>query len=267
MVKKEQVSCQLNDSSSSSPSSSFTSSSSSASSSPTASYSLSNNITTLAQITNIANNFTSNLNKGYQYKLKNQNSIPNLAAFNNGNSSNNIQVNLQHVKTANSNFNQIINANSSKLNSGGNQMQNLANQLAAAAAVSGVNPILCGSNQNEATQVCFQNTSDFTNPYKLPAAAVHLISQAAAQQHHTQQQNCQNTPDSKEINIGNNSSSSSRDNRVENLHLIKDRNESLRLNGNNSNSSISSSGSAAGDVPIIGEETVRKREMRLLKNR
>lgn len=64
-----------------------------------------------------------------------------------------------------------------------NSMQNLANQLVAAAVGNG-NPILCATpgGQSDVAQVYFQN--DLANPYKLQAAAVHLINQAA-QQHQT----------------------------------------------------------------------------------
>lgn len=69
-------------------------------------------------------------------------------------------------------------------------MQNLANQLVvAAAAVGNGNPILCTpNNQADVAQVYFQNPNDLTNPYKLQAA-VHLISQAAQQQHHQHNSN------------------------------------------------------------------------------
>ncbi|CAF0993849.1 unnamed protein product [Brachionus calyciflorus] len=124
-------------------------------------------------------------------------------------------------------------------------MQNLANKLVvAAAAVGNSNSILCTGppNQNDVAQVYFQNPNDLTNPYKLQAA-VHLISQAAQQQ-----QNQHSNNGLKELNR-------------------EKRNENNRINNSISSSSSSSGSHNGNDVVEVGQETNRKREIRLLKNR
>ena len=114
------------------------------------------------------------------------------------------QSNDSNLSTSSSSSsNSFINNNNNQVNLISNQaytltdhtqirsMQNLANKLVvAAAAVGNGNPILCtgSNNQADVAQVYFQNPNDLTNTYNLQAA-VHLISQAAQQQHHQRNSN------------------------------------------------------------------------------
>lgn len=119
-------------------------------------------------------------------------------------------------------------------------MANVANQLVAAAAAG--NPILCATNPNDVTQVYFQNANELA--YKIPANAVHFMNAAAAHQHMN----------------GANSNANKDNARERDLHHNKNNEISSKLNG-----SSSSNSSNAGESVI--EETVKKREMRLMKNR
>jgi len=120
-------------------------------------------------------------------------------------------------------------------------MANVANQLVAAAAAG--NPIICATNPNDVTQVYFQNANELA--YKIPANAVHFMNAAAAHQH---------------MNGANSNTNKDNTRETRDLHHNKNHDISSKLNG-----SSSSNSSNAGESVI--EETVKKREMRLMKNR
>jgi hypothetical protein len=130
-------------------------------------------------------------------------------------------------------------------------MQNLTSQLVIAAAAAN-NPAL------DVSQVYLQN--DLASAYKLPAAAVHLFNQAAAaqqQQHHHQQHHHNNSSLHQMSSASSSSSGSSKDGGGGGGSKEKH-------HGHGHGHGRSGDG---GEVVTVGHETVRKREMRLLKNR
>lgn len=161
------------------------------------------------------------------------------------------------------------------------EMQNLT-QMAAVAAVVSNNPLILSAavaqqNQNDLTQVYFQNDLGYNN--KFPA----LMNAAQLQQHqqqhhlnvaHSASSSKENNSNTRENNINRETNGSSHSNDTNNNNSTRDNNNNHngggnnRANNNGNSSSSSSCSSNTGDVVVVvGEETVRKREMRLLKNR
>jgi hypothetical protein len=127
-------------------------------------------------------------------------------------------------------------------------MQNLTNQLMiAAAAANSTNPL------------------DVAAQVYLP---VHLINQAAAQQHQQhQQQNQQQVAHSIQLNHKESKDKNHNHHQHDNHHNHHHSNRSMNTSSSSSHGSNASGGAGGGGEIHIGEETVRKREMRLLKNR
>jgi hypothetical protein len=244
MVKKEDFSQSYDSDSSLSSSSSNASNSSSTAANAAASHT--------------SQNSTKNTNNRYTFS----NLLTNSGNSTNQPTSSTFQPQQQHQQSIKSYYPNQSLVTSTSSNSANLQtfapssgMQNLTSQLVIAAAAAN-NPSL------DVSQVYLQN--DLANAYKLPAAAVHLFNQAAAAQHqHQQQQHQQQQHQHHQQQHLHQLSSASSSSSGSSKDGMKESSSSSKHHGGHHDSGRTN---GDGDV-VVGHETVRKREMRLLKNR